>query len=464
MSPVKERIAYHDAALDDVRDHLTPPVTESEVAEVPAVQPETAEQPMETSQAAADLPAEMEGAYSSLGNRHTYVKDENGRARSIKRADALEKADEFVANREQSVDSPEPAAKGWTEMSDEEQLDHVKAKGYKNAFIDKDNGTIVAGELSDDSADRQEVLQAVADSLQAKINKDSQAGAETYDPGDKPTDDLIKDWAHAEINGNTEIAKLVQDELQERIIASQEAGDTSEEEISPFIDSLDQEKEAVKARILQAHADRDEKRETRALKNDLTAEAEEGTTASEEDAEAWVAGAENDGDDEDIVVESRAERRSFRDRIKDRLNLLQIKYATRERREGEPWSRNKKIAVGLGVVALAALSYKVFRDPGAIDAHSTAAEATTEAVDNPGVDAIANVDATPDVVSFSFDKPYQPGDPGLWSFVQSQGVPAEQVNNLLNEWNPDYDSIARGLQIGEKVDIPVELIEKYKQV
>lgn len=367
MSPTKERIAYNDAALDDVREHLTPPAANTEAADNAARKPWTEmtdQEQLESarsegyrdahidaerdtlvlgrhesdkdSEAAADnFPAEMVGAYSSLGNRHTYIKDENGKSRSIKRADALEKAEEFTSTYKQSADSAES-----TTASEEEKS----------------------------QADKQEAMQA---------------------------------------------------------------------------------KEETEARNLQSQADRDEKQEARSNKNDLTADSQEssvkkdegsitpednGTTEDNLDVPQTEPTAV-EGDDEDIVVEPRAEQRSLKDRlkaVKNGLLLLPARIMNRERREG-PMTRRQKTIFAMGGVATVLAGAYVAHKFNVFGSNSGGGNSeVTQGMLDGTVDA-PDVISTPDVISNVAETDFSAYKfPIHWAMEQvgSSGSPLDYLKEL----------------------------------
>ncbi len=183
--------------------------------------------------------------------------------------------------------------------------------------------------------------------------------------------------------------------------------------------------------------------------------------------------------------------------LKNAMILLPAKIVSRERQRGEPMSKREKALLKVGAVA-AVLSVAYVAHRSGIFAPESIADQNLDGTadllggnladsgndlsvpaellsgqGNSGGDlsvpaellgghpaeAAQNV---PEFVTFSVDKPWAEGDPTLWSFVKSQGVPEARVADLLNEWNADWSNIGRNMQVGQQYDIPIELIEKYK--
>jgi len=222
-----------------------------------SVEPElqtNAESPRQVvAQVEADqLEAEMNGAYSSLGNRHTYiVNSETGKKSSIKRADIMDKADELGALRD--IAKGNAVKKSWAEMSDSEQLANAKADGYKNAYIDKERDTLVFGRKQE--AKSKDAIFAERDARQnaRAIRRDKQAvetgssndahrakleeapaklaallrnkqAAESEQKKGDPFSKLISAWALAEKNSDIDGAERAEQKLDELIQQAAEEG------------------------------------------------------------------------------------------------------------------------------------------------------------------------------------------------------------------------------------------------
>lgn len=189
--------------------------------------------------------------------------------------------------------------------------------------------------ITEQRNDRNELLQSIAGGLQSKIDKDRQTETEEYDPGDLDTDVLIKDWAHAEIAGDSEMSKKIQDELQERIAAMWKAGEIDNDGVSAEIDDLYDWKERVKTSILKG-----ENEETEEVDSEEPQEVDNAENAEENEAGG-------------NIVEFRARRRSMWQRFKDRVALIDAKYRTeglkgvfgREDKEGRKPSWVRKVAI-----------------------------------------------------------------------------------------------------------------------
>ncbi len=177
-------------------------------------------------QAQADqLETEMNGAYSSLGNRHTYAVDaETGKKQVVKREEALNKADELNGMR--SVAAGDTNGKSWAEMSDGEQLAKAKLDGYKDAYIDRKSDTLIQGKKTKAPKTSEEIDQ-IQDKKQARIDarairngKDTTEPSQEADQAEETREtftarELLNTWVKAIDSDDKETAAHVADEIED---------------------------------------------------------------------------------------------------------------------------------------------------------------------------------------------------------------------------------------------------------
>lgn len=360
------------------------------------------------------MEAEMNGAYSSLGNRHTYFADPEGRKQVVKRADALEKADTFIQKREQAAVQSE-------NQSESAEDDERKAK--KEALADME------------------------------------------------TDELIRAWAKAELDGDDEIAKLAQDELQDQLLKDRlaqksEGEEPSEAEISKWenktsedIDKLYQAKEYIKSEIQEdlskgpaadpeAPVNPQTARKIREdLESDEAAAAAGEASASEQDESKQklydydemvkepvkkikipstetvpVSMGEDAAEDQKITLRGRVRDRFTR--IKNSVALAPAKFMNRSPEDREPMSKRKKALWGIGATAVVLGAgyglYKFGVDSGGSDSSLTVDPA--DLMGGPQVDTAPDTNAI-DAINNAIDSRTQ-------EIADTEG---------LRPWNVAYD-------------------------
>ncbi len=305
---------------------------------------------------AEQLEAEMAGAYSSLGNRHTYFVSPEGKKQAVKREDALAKAAELEDARTEAA-----------EVRKQELT-----------------GQLTSG------------IKAVKDQKQAEVQnapsspeEDDERRAKKEALADMETDELIQAWAKAELDGDDEIAKLAQDELQDQLIRARQDNVYEEGQTSEIIDNIYEMKEEEKSRLIQKQSEASEAEPQAVANPKLSRELRENLEAEEVVATKEASAGEQDEskqklyDYEEMVKEPVKESKvpstetvpvslgeeitedqkvSLRQRLRHIKNAaMLLPHKLRNREAGKPLSQREKLAWGIGAVAAVAAGYAMYK-------------------------------------------------------------------------------------------------------